>query len=141
MDNLIDKLSDKVQDLRETISKGGWKKWVAYLGLAALLAIGLSVTLLKGYFIRKKLANALTKADILEEELIQREAEDKIDDLEEQVLRDIVSLEEVAKKIAELDKFEADAAEEAANNDKVIAGLKSWDDVAEKVDFNEEDSK
>lgn len=132
-------LEQKIQAQKDKIKKGGWKKWGAYLALAAFLLMAVSVTLFKSYFLRKRLAEAKTDAAIAKEELIQDGVDDKIRDL-------ATSNQNLNADITKLDKqLDALKMNDSLSNVKhvknlgTIYTLKDWDDIDTRVKWDEDD--
>lgn len=135
---MVSLLEQKIETQRENIEKGGWKKWVGYLLLGALVAFAVSFTLFKDFFLRKRLAEAKTDAAIAKEELIQDEVDDEIESLErtnEELREDI---ETRKTKITKLEREQAQLDDEHLESERVIDSFRSFDDVKNRVKWDDD---
>lgn len=131
-------LEEKIQTQRDKIKAGGWKKWGAYLALAAFIIMGVTVALFKGYFLRMRLAKAKTEAAIAKEELLQDTVDDSIRDIALDIQNREANIEDVDKQLAELRDEEITRKIMLGRDKRVITELKDWGDIERRVKWDDE---
>ena len=133
-------LDEKIQVQRDKIKKGGWTKYWSYFVLAALVAIGLAVTVFRDYLLRKRLAKAKTDAAIAKEALIQDEVNDKLEDLDKANKAEQDKINVSQERDRHLQAKHDMLADAYAKNVNIIDSLEEWDDIERQVRWADEDN-
>ena len=131
------KLESSIEKQKEAIKQGGWRKYLGYIVLGALLCLVLAATLLRSFFLRKQLAEAKTEAAIAEEALLQDEVDDLIEDLSEDIESEEEEITRREKRLSSIDAEEVQNGKVFMSYEEALEEIKTWEDIKAKVRWDD----
>ncbi len=134
--NISETVGEAVKSLRiKTKHSSWWSKWFWYM-LAGLLGLALiSAIVVESLYKSKKAAKALHTRDVLLEEKARASVDRLVATSEKKRQKLLVKAEKYTKKAEEKLEQNKVLTAKVAKNQKIIDGLRSWDDVKKSVKY------